>query len=59
MAVNKFFTHVFSILKRYDLGKVGRYKLNKKLNLSIPENIRVLTPQDTLAAIDYLNKSKI
>ena len=40
--------------KRYDLGKVGRYKLNKKLNLSIPENIRVLTPQDTLAAIDYL-----
>ena len=40
--------------KRYDLGKVGRYKLNKKLSLSIPENIRVLTPQDTLAAIDYL-----
>ena len=40
--------------KRYDLGKVGRYKLNKKLGLSIPENIRVLTPQDTLAAIDYL-----
>ena len=40
--------------KRYDLGKVGRYKLNKKLNLTIPENIRVLTPQDTLAAIDYL-----
>ena len=40
--------------KRYDLGKVGRYKLNKKLNLSIPENIRVLTPQDTLAAINYL-----
>nr|BDA98857.1 RNA polymerase beta subunit [Chroomonas debatzensis] len=40
--------------KRYDLGKVGRYKLNKKLRLSIPENIRVLTPQDTLSAIDYL-----
>lgn len=40
--------------KRYDLGKVGRYKLNKKLSSSIPENIRVLTPQDTLAAIDYL-----
>jgi len=40
--------------KRYDLGKVGRYKLNKKLRLSIPENIRVLTPQDALAAIDYL-----
>lgn len=40
--------------KRYDLGKVGRYKLNKKLRLSIPENIRVLTPQDALSAIDYL-----
>lgn len=40
--------------KRYDLGKVGRYKINKKLSLSIPENIRVLTPQDTLSAIDYL-----
>nr|BBK20530.1 RNA polymerase subunit beta [Cryptomonas sp. SAG 977-2f] len=40
--------------KRYDLGKVGRYKLNKKLQLNVPENIRVLTPQDTLAAIDYL-----
>jgi len=40
--------------KRYDLGKVGRYKINKKLSLSIPENIKVLTPQDTLSAIDYL-----
>ena len=40
--------------KRYDLGKVGRYKLNKKLQLTVPEAIRVLTPQDTLAAIDYL-----
>ena len=52
--VNKFYIHVFFDPKRYDLGKVGRYKLNKKLSLSIPENIRVLTPQDTLAAIDYL-----
>ncbi len=40
--------------KRYDLGKVGRYKLNKKLRLSVPEPTRVLTPQDILAAIDYL-----
>ncbi|MGA7933613.1 MAG: DNA-directed RNA polymerase subunit beta [Kovacikia sp.] len=40
--------------KRYDLGKVGRYKLNKKLRLNVPEAIRVLTPQDILAAIDYL-----
>ncbi|WP_421655500.1 DNA-directed RNA polymerase subunit beta [Leptothermofonsia sp. ETS-13] len=40
--------------KRYDLGKVGRYKLNKKLRLNVPEGMRVLTPQDILAAIDYL-----
>lgn len=40
--------------KRYDLGKVGRYKLNKKLRLNIPEPVRVLTPQDILAAVDYL-----
>ncbi|HIK41560.1 DNA-directed RNA polymerase subunit beta [Thermoleptolyngbya sp. M55_K2018_002] len=40
--------------KRYDLGRVGRYKLNKKLRLSVPETTRVLTPQDILAAIDYL-----
>ncbi len=40
--------------KRYDLGKVGRYKLNRKLRLNVPEGTRVLTPQDILAAIDYL-----
>ncbi|MGK7905976.1 MAG: DNA-directed RNA polymerase subunit beta [Synechococcus sp.] len=40
--------------KRYDLGRVGRYKLNRKLNLNIAENIRVLTTTDILTAIDYL-----
>ena len=40
--------------KRYDLGRVGRYKLNKKLRLSVPEPTRVLTPTDILAAVDYL-----
>ena len=40
--------------KRYDLGRVGRYKINKKLRLSIPDTTRVLTPNDILAAIDYL-----
>jgi DNA-directed RNA polymerase subunit beta len=40
--------------KRYDLGRVGRYKLNKKLRLNTAENTRVLTPDDILAAIDYL-----
>ena len=40
--------------KRYDLGKVGRYKINKKLRLNIPDTTRVLTPQDILGCIDYL-----
>nr|YP_010835297.1 RNA polymerase subunit beta [Cryptomonas gyropyrenoidosa]WFQ82972.1 RNA polymerase subunit beta [Cryptomonas gyropyrenoidosa] len=40
--------------KKYDLGKVGRYKLNKKLNLVIPESIKVLTPQDILTSVNYL-----
>ncbi|NJR68752.1 MAG: DNA-directed RNA polymerase subunit beta [Synechococcales cyanobacterium CRU_2_2] len=40
--------------KRYDLGRVGRYKLNRKLHLTVPDTVRVLTPQDILAAIDYL-----
>ncbi len=40
--------------KRYDLGRVGRYKINKKLRLSTPDTVRVLTPTDILASIDYL-----
>ncbi len=40
--------------KRYDLGRVGRYKINKKLRLNVADTVRVLTPQDILAAIDYL-----
>jgi DNA-directed RNA polymerase subunit beta len=40
--------------KRYDLGKVGRYKLNKKLGLSSPDHMRVLTNEDIVSAIDYL-----
>ena len=40
--------------KRYDLGKVGRYKLNKKLGLSSPDEVRVLTNEDIISAVDYL-----
>jgi DNA-directed RNA polymerase subunit beta len=40
--------------KRYDLGRVGRYKLNKKLRLNVADTVRILTPTDILAAIDYL-----
>ncbi|MGE0201496.1 MAG: DNA-directed RNA polymerase subunit beta [Candidatus Melainabacteria bacterium] len=40
--------------KRYDLGRVGRYKLNKKLGLSVADTVRTLTNQDILASVDYL-----
>ncbi len=40
--------------KRYDLGRVGRYKINKKLRLTIPDNIRTLTNEDVLSTLDYL-----
>ena len=40
--------------KRYDLGRVGRYKINKKLRLTIPDAVRTLTPEDLLSTIDYL-----
>jgi DNA-directed RNA polymerase subunit beta len=40
--------------KRYDLGEVGRYRLNHKLNLKIPDETRVLTKQDIIEIIRYL-----
>ena len=40
--------------KRYDLGNVGRYRLNKKLNLSIDPQTRVLTNTDIIEIIKYL-----
>ena len=40
--------------KRYDLGNVGRYRLNKKLGLSIDPDIRVLTNTDIIEIIKYL-----
>jgi DNA-directed RNA polymerase subunit beta len=40
--------------KRYDLGDVGRYRINKKLNLQIGNETRVLTKQDIISIIRYL-----
>jgi DNA-directed RNA polymerase subunit beta len=40
--------------KRYDLAKVGRYKVNKKLGTTIPQGTGVLTEDDVVAAIDYV-----
>ncbi len=40
--------------KKYDIGKVGRYKLNKKLSLNLPETQRTITIQDIVAGVEYL-----
>ena len=40
--------------KRYDLGDVGRYRINTKLNLDVADNVRVLTKEDITSIITYL-----
>ena len=40
--------------KRYDLGEVGRYRINKKLNLDTPMDVKVLTREDIISIIKYL-----
>ena len=46
--------NLFFSQKRYDLGEVGRYRINRKLNMSIPEDTRVLTKEDMIEIIKYL-----
>ncbi len=48
------FEKLFFSEKRYDLGEVGRYRINKKLNLDIPEDVRVLTKDDIIHIIRHL-----
>jgi DNA-directed RNA polymerase subunit beta len=40
--------------KRYDLTKVGRYKLNQRLGVQVPEDVRVLTTEDIVALVRKL-----
>jgi DNA-directed RNA polymerase subunit beta len=40
-------------IKYYELGKVGRLRLNKRLNLNIATNVKTITHQDILAILDY------
>ncbi|MBO8437379.1 MAG: DNA-directed RNA polymerase subunit beta, partial [Bacteroidetes bacterium] len=46
--------NLFFSEKRYDLGEVGRYRINKKLNLSTPSDVKVLTQEDIIKIIKYL-----
>ncbi len=43
--------NLFYHTRRYDLGSVGRYKLNRKLDLAIPQTIRTLTQDDVVAIL--------
>ncbi len=45
---------VFFNPKRYDLGRVGRYKINQRLNLDLPPSMAVLTRDDFVAILRYL-----
>jgi len=46
--------NLFFSIKRYDLGEVGRYRINKKLNLETPIDVRTLTKEDIISIIQYL-----
>ena len=46
--------NLFFSEKRYDLGEVGRYRINRKLNLSTDMDVRVLTHEDIIEIIKYL-----
>ena len=48
------FQNLFFSDKRYDLGEVGRYRINKKLGLNTDMDTRVLTKEDIIAIIKYL-----
>ena len=50
------FEKLFFSDKRYDLGEVGRYRINKKLSLTTSSDIRVLTKEDIILIIKYLIK---
>ena len=53
-AAREVITNLFFSDKRYDLGEVGRYRINKKLDLSTSMDVKVLTKEDIIAIIKYL-----
>ncbi len=48
------FERLFFSDKRYDLGEMGRFKINRKLGLNISDDIRILTKEDIISIIKYL-----
>ncbi len=55
-AAQQLLKNLFFDPRRYDMAVVGRYKVNKKLGLNIPEDIRYLTIEDITATIGYIIK---
>jgi len=49
-----YLNNLFFSAKRYDLGRVGRYKMNKKLGLNVKDEIHTLTKEDLLGMVKYL-----
>ena len=45
---------MFFDTRRYDLAKVGRHKLNKKLGLTLPNSVRNITTNDMVAIVEYI-----
>ena len=52
----EFLKNMFFNPRRYDLGEVGRYKMNRRLGISLDEKLTVLAKDDVLASIKYLIK---
>jgi len=50
------FTEKFFDTNRYRLGRVGRFRINRKLGLNVPEDEMILRPEDLIASIKYMMK---
>jgi DNA-directed RNA polymerase subunit beta len=57
-SAHTFFQRLFFNPDFYDLGKVGRLKLNYKLNLDVPLDVHVITKEDVMETVNYLLKLK-
>jgi DNA-directed RNA polymerase subunit beta len=55
----KFLQRLFFDEKRYDLGTVGRYRINSKLQVQVPLDTTVLTEEDMIAILKYVLKLRI
>ena len=53
---NIFLTNMFFNPERYDLGYIGRYKMNKKLGLKVAPEIQYLTKEDVIGVVNYIIK---